>query len=585
MKKIISKSFFCFILFHFLCFGAYSNSKSLPQRLPKRTASQLKNSPPQARSSARTKLPQRSPHSLNVNYNKQPVFLNRSQTIHPLCDKPATLECVSQWSRQAVPLVSQSGNSLSPTADYYLPSFVPYTQSSPEAESLVNEEVWEKFNSYLADQQQNSEVKFYRDRNDHDRIRRVTEDSDEEGNIVYINENFIKRNLGNYKITIGTHAFPATTQEIQDGCFILEKQSSQTEAGYCYFCNQSKDSHEILQTVGVDLNNSESHLTKTLDFFLEGVDAGTNQNINTKMKKSGDYEDKVCSPKIYLKKVIANFDRTCGMSFKDFFKESYCFSCSESIPIELMMSIMSIESAGTCNLTGVSGVNEKSLGLFQINVNAHKKCIETRLRKTSNLKQCLNHPVNNLMTSIGILKDKFREVNPSSASKELQNSTDQCSENSSWLGFSSKEKDYWRRAVSAYNGGGAWVTRAIASAEEYETVAKEGTDFLRNQNNSSYKEQEIPWETLRQLYFLETLAPLNKSNRVRKVGRCGIQGPIRTNLGRTGRRATCTISNLAYVESILGRDIRTNQPPLIEIWHQYKLEFLKERGGSISCRE
>ena len=582
MKKIISKSFFCFILFHFLCFGAYSNSKSLPQRLPKRTAPQLKNSPPQARSSARTKLPQRSPHSLNVNYNKQPVFLNRGQTIHPLCDKPATLECVSQWSRQAVPLVSQSGNSLSPAADYYLPSFVPYTQSNPESEPLVNEEVWEEFNSYLPGQRRDSEVTFYRDRNSPDRIRRVTEDSDEEGNIVYINENFIRRNLGNYKIKIGTHVFPATTQEVQEGCFIIDKQSNKTEAGYCYVCNQSNESREILQKVGFDLKKLNSNLTGNLNAFLGSVDAGANQNINTKMKKSGGYEDKVCSPEIYLEKVIANFNRTCGMSFEDFFKKSYCFSCLDSVPIELMMSIMSVESSGTCGLKGVSGVNEKSLGLFQINVNAHKKCIETRPGKKSNLNQCLNHPVNNLMTSIDILKDKFREVNPRSAAKKLQNSTDQCSENSSWLGLSSKEKDYWRRAVSAYNGGGAWVTRAIASAEEHEKVAEKGTSFLRNQNNSSYKEQEIPWETLRQIYFLETLAPLNKSKR-RRIDGCGIQGAISANLGGTGRKVTCTISNLAYVESVLGRDVRTNQPPLIEIWHQYKLDFLKEKGGSISC--
>jgi len=66
----------------------------------------LQIAPQQVRRPTRVEASPSSSNSLNVNYQAQPVFLDRGQTIHPLCDKPATLECVAQWSQQAVPLVS-----------------------------------------------------------------------------------------------------------------------------------------------------------------------------------------------------------------------------------------------------------------------------------------------------------------------------------------------------------------------------------------------------------------------------------------------------------------------------------------------
>ena len=574
------KFYIFFICFFYL--GAYANP---PKRLSKPVTSTAQpNKAPVRQAVAPPSQNSVEQGSLHVDYSRQPVFLDRGQEIHPLCNNPATLDCVAQWSQQAVPLVSKTGGSLPPTTEYYLPGFVPNSESD-NAGQPINEKVWELVNSFTteiskydsedsSDDNSGDEVKFYRDRNNPDKVRRVSEDSDEEGNIVYIPESSISRNADQIFIKIGTHVFSSTTEEVQDGCFVIQKQSQETEAGYCAVCSQSKESIKVLNEVGVDL--------ESLNTLLEQVDRGSSRNISTKIGSQGSYTEKICSPKSYLQSIINNFNKNCGMSFEDFFEKSYCASCSEKIPIELMMSIMSVESAGNCKAYGTSGVDERSVGLFQININTHKKCVEIRNIKNSSLQQCLNHPVNNLMSSVEILKESFKQVNPHSAGEGLKNTTDQCREGSSWLEFSSKEKDYWRRAVSAYNGGPLWVTRSLASAMEYKRV-KQGTGFLRkNLDHSSYKEQDIPWESLRQLYFLEKLAPSNNLRNRRNRG-CGIQTAFNNLSGGTGRQVSCTISNLAYVEAILGRDTATSQPPLIEIWHQYKLKFLKERGGALQC--
>ena len=559
-----------------LCF--FTEAHSQPKRTPEANSSSSNRSQAQRESRSNTARnvvrPARTPDSsLNVNYEAQPVFLNESQTVHPLCEKPASLECVAHWSNQAVPLVSQSGSSLPPQADYYLPSFVPNTSTEYETRPLINEQIWERFNSFVSDKlgSEEDDAEFYRNRDNPDRVRRVGYGYDEEGNIVYINQDSLRQSNGGYTIRVGTHAFPSTVEEVEEGCFVIEKESLQTEASYCEICYQTQDSLEILPTVNVELNN--------LNTLLAIVNDRASHNINTKTGNDGDYTEKICSPESHLSSVIDNFNRTCGMRFEDFFEQSYCSACNQSIPIELMMSIMSIESAGACGQTGRSGVNEESLGLFQINIISHDNCTETRSERRYDLRQCLNYPVNNLMSALDILKAKYHDVNPSSA--RLSNENQQCRDNS-WLELSQQEKDYWRRAVSGYNGGENWVTRAIASTVEYERVATEGTDFLRTQSNSSYRNRDVPWETLRQLYFLETLAPSNNLQ-TRRIGECGVQRAMDLRVGSTGRRASCTISNLAYTESILGRDIQTREAPLVEIWHQYKLNFLSERNGNIQC--
>ena len=260
--------------------------------------------------------------------------------------------------------------------------------------------------------------------------------------------------------------------------------------------------------------------------------------------------------------------------------------------------MMSIESAGKCDALGKMNreKKEESGGLFQIDSTQHQ-CLNNKKGSLKN-SQCLKNPINNLNEGIGILVKHYGDVNPNGL-KPL------CKD---WLKKDSKERDSWRRAVSAYNGGPGWITRALYAAKNVDKTLK-NTGYLqfthtfetgrqcqkikaciRKQTSAckkmkrkygniplqqvfqnckgilSFKNDkknpvswEVNWELLRSYYFLERLSPGNKSG--------------------SGRQMKWIESNLAHTEAILGREIKNEKIShgMVEIWAQYK------RKNSVSC--
>ena len=533
-------SIFLYVMFFsFLFFEVHSDTKP-----PIRKAPQNVNSQPQ-----QTQAPVRD--TIYVDYNSNPVYLSRGQKVHPLCDKPASLECVAQWSQQAVPLLSQPGAALLPSSSFYMPTFVPQSQSEANpSKSEIGKDLWKRLKlarkKVKGDDGDKEDVVFYRDRNNPDRIRRVGRNLDEEGNIIFIDEEYISGVRGSFVINKDTYALPGSWTETK-GCLIIKKETDQTEGGYCDEC-QSGNSNPVKELIAVDQEVKRRITHKKV-------------SINP-----DHYEKQICDPETSLNKIIKNFNDTCkGRIFEDYFKESYCYACEHRVPIEIMMAMVTLETAGECNLPGTSGNNETSIGLGQININCHnhpddpaykdkkgvlKQClgyeredcpppsgscpaVREKCYSRRKLRKCLDdYPHYNFISSIMILKNDLKSITSSSTYESLLNKTPSC-EKKSWLKLSSKERDYWRRTVSAYNGGAKRVQKANAKAN------RKGVDSN--------------WENIRQIYFSKGL--INR----------------------------WTLSNVAHTEAILGREVATGHPSFVEIWHQYKEDFLEKNGGSIKC--
>ena len=557
--------------------------------LPQRTASDDKNQKAQVIPSRQQDSSQAVKPTLNqpfnVDYQGNILYLEEGQVIHPLChNKANTRECMSQWSFQAVPLTTQSQGLVPANSSYYLPSFVP-TEKSNEAQTkaLINPKVWEKISRYSAGISDEGSIKFYKNK-ETGKIKRVSEDREEDGYVAYIPEDAIGLKGEKVTVVVGTHAFPSVAaEEVKKGCFVFNKTAS-TEADYCYVCEYLSSDYRV------------SQLKKHLNYVNQEAKRRSDTKLYEDSKKES-YVNQVCSAETTLKKVIDNFNDEkvkcvdkdnnkckikesgeCGVDkegnkcrkikgsecevgkvynsdevfkstgkkftnisdsavdrFEAFFEISYCASCRHSIPVELMMAMMSIESAGICN--DKSPTND--WGALQINLDAKHECRGMDSKKITHIKKttCFLNPINNLYSSINVVKEyvTWKNINPSkpkkvSLPKDIP--LDQCHENS-WLNLNREQRDVWRRLVSGYNGGPAYIP-TLTSEDEYN------------------------WEILREKYF--------------------------TNPGRD-RLLTNTKSNLAHTEAILGRDIPTRHPPLIEIWHQYKLDFLEKRGGKINCPE
>ena len=118
----------------------------------------------------------------------------------------------------------------------------------------------------------------------------------------------------------------------------------------------------------------------------------------------------------------------------------------------------------------------------------------------------------------------------------------------------SKDRDAFRRAVAGYNGG-YWLLNSIRAAKN------------NNQNDksrlgaASYKHDKSTWEEIRLFYFKQHIKRNKKLKR---------------------RKLSYNLSNLAHTEAILGRETKNSVPGIIEIWSQYKREFLKENPNQCS---
>ena len=121
----------------------------------------------------------------------------------------------------------------------------------------------------------------------------------------------------------------------------------------------------------------------------------------------------------------------------------------------------------------------------------------------------------------------------------------------SWKDIPFEKRDAWRRAVSAYNGGPNWVNRAVESVENVKFST--GTNLQGTHKGNTLagvaKQSKADWETLRMYYFKEKLH------------------------GRNGRDIQFTISNVAHVEAIFGREVEGGHPALIDTWSDYIQDY------------
>ena len=221
-----------------------------------------------------------------------------------------------------------------------------------------------------------------------------------------------------------TSALPTNVVEVggeDSGCFMIEKKEvkdnetkvKNTEADFCFECIEKDRNKSVLSS----LIGEEGFLKSTLD-YLKKVTKKTRKKVQAQTVIQGDAVTKICSPEKSLKAIIKNFNRTCPSPYKNnfekFLKTAYCESCERGIAPEIMMSIMSIESAGRCKAVG-SSANERSVGLFQVNSRVHSCRNQQgevyKKRTKANLK-CFKDPINNMNSSLDILRCSYDSVNP-----------------------------------------------------------------------------------------------------------------------------------------------------------------------------
>ena len=360
-----------------------------------------------------------------------------------------------------------------------------------------------------------------------------------------------------------TMVLPAkAVKEIKTGCFAINKSLTSTEAHFCEECIRNTEQNQNFMAL-MNTQNFLSSLRKNLGHVFQASGKKTDLSSENAVTK-------ICSPDQTIKKHIEKFEATCpnynySGGFKKFFKEHLCKSCKKGIPIELMMAMMSIESRGNCQATNKNR-NEHSAGLLQVNANEHK-CRSGYTVKTEANVTCLKNLNNNWNKATSILSDKFCATNGGIESSGYAKAGASCSNwlrdtvkgdsstcpsaNTSWLSMGADKREAFRRAVSAYNGGEGHTLEAIYYGRKQHSK-------YTSQKRYKYGREKVSWEELRVFYFISRF----------KYGK--------------GRGLNETLGNLAHTEAVLGREVKDSPPGMIEIWSQYKTQFLKDNPGQCS---
>lgn len=237
----------------------------------------------------------------------------------------------------------------------------------------------------------------------------------------------------------------------------------------------------------------------------------------------------------------SNFENSCGISFNSFKNEIKRIASREGLPSEILFSMMTQESSGKCFILNSEANNTTSVGLFQVSsrTSHYSRCTSSQketLRSLSTLAemkngpQCLENPVVNLKEAVRILKSKLNEV----TREDFRVSLGERYEGFDRSRLKNRDGEYtdlaWRLAISAYNGGERWPLRAKYDLEQFNR--KHGTEL------SPYN-----WEHLRVFYLRRGL------DRVRNGHSKHFSDT------RTGRSIENSVSNLAYAENMVPRQV------------------------------
>ena len=248
--------------------------------------------------------------------------------------------------------------------------------------------------------------------------------------------------------------------------------------------------------------------------------------------------------------VIKKFCDSCGVNIGDFLNYLERRSKEKNVPPEIMFAIMLRESNGDCN---AGGDGQKSFGLFQLNttnstclkqcsrplsnsVSANEMksaCDNGNYRNTyrrgssnkcttpsSNSKICLNNPYCNFEESLHLLTGEKWAVGNGRKPKPQGSKK--------WVEMNNEERTLWRNAIIAYNGGAALK---VAEKKMKEGLQMGEEPFLDN------------WEIKRMFFMKCYLLGTSSQQAQSRMER------VCKNLG-----SKSVIHNLAYVESIAGRD-------------------------------
>lgn len=271
-------------------------------------------------------------------------------------------------------------------------------------------------------------------------------------------------------------------------------------------------------------NSFFAKLKKDMSSIMESVRNKTNKAMRGKRPDSS------------FQAVVNNFEKNCfGLKFDDFVQVVRQRASAQNIPPELMLGIATQETGGYCHGRGATGdvtSTSKSLGLFQVNTRSSRvpPCSSSQISKlhgktlaqmsSDSSLRCLQNPAVSLDEGIKIYLQKFNYVNNGAQPKKSAGTFSQLPQT---------EADKHRKALAAYNGGESWVE-----------LAKKDM----NANQSLHGRSTDNWEDLR--YFW--------ARRVLKNNGYAVSSSYSGN----GRSIGNAISNLAYVESILGRSSGSN---------------------------
>ena len=331
-------------------------------------------------------------------------------------------------------------------------------------------------------------------------------------------------------------------QTLSQFCASVKFDSVRTESG-CLHCTERSIYYNRLQRIQTALTG----ISEKLEIVRE------KKQTNLKERK------KLCigANDQYIKTFRNNLLGTCKPPMT--IKNIACEACRNDIPPEILLAIASQESDGRCNVTGDIGSSSQSRGLFQINDNSAKNqylndCPTCRSIDCGSSEYCptcnpsihcgsptkceIYNSIINLREGIRILKQKYQGVNDGSSPVEFQCTDERNNRKAKWKNLKREERDRWRKSVAAYNGGEGYVFYAY-----------------RDMKNCGFSEEETQVWELRRLFFFRRYFDEKNTH-------CGASESNRRSIDNT-------ISNIAYTEAILGRDIENGLPSIVDYWASY----------------
>lgn len=333
-------------------------------------------------------------------------------------------------------------------------------------------------------------------------------------------------------------------QTISDTQLVDSTEFRRNSKPSAYANSNTGDSTEAKICIGncADDNSLQSRIRADLKNEMAKVRAMT-QALHRSKRIGGNFDA-----------IARNFEKTCfGLKFDDFANYVKEVAPKKNIPAEVMLGILTQESAGICHAVGDKKASSKSVGLFQLNtktITNVDSCSPQQLQAlkgktiqqmaTESSLRCLQNPAVNLEGGIKVLLDKYKIVNGGT-----QPTT------SSWESMNLVEKDNLRKALAAYNGGEGWVQ-----------ISKSDINFAKNKFDINLTND---WETTRLFMFRHKL----RAN-----------GYVGKNKSRALRWET---SNVAYVDAILGRGTgEKSQKGFTDHW---QVALNKTSAISVASRE